>query len=392
MLMPIKYIAKEEHGRMQEIATYCFTWMHNVRDVMKKYFQDYVEEDYALGYYDDNGTLMSQVVCFPFEIYIDGVAMKMGGIGLVSSMPEERHGGKIGLLLKEWLAAMKDRGQVVSMLGPFSFEFYRKYGYEIGIEMLHYTIPVEYLKTFKGKYTMKAYEEKDLPCMNELYKKFAKAHNGCAVRDSLLWNELTLSHPWDDQYGRYTYVCYDNDNFKGYMIFSIKEGEMHVHEIVYDGKDAMDTLLSFIYSHQAQINEVNILVPMDDGIQYIMPNPRIKREIQCGMMFRVVDVKVALAMKNYSGANSGFSIKITDPAAAWNETPLKITILNGKIDIDECNTADLSCDIQTFSQIFIGYLTPSMAFSLDKLRGEYKSVIEMEKAFKKSSTFNTVGF
>lgn len=394
--MSINFISSNHKNRMREIVTYCFSIVQSAQESHRKFFEDFVKEEYSLGYFDEYGTLMAQVLCLPYEVYIDGTPMKMGGIAYVSSMPEGRHGGKIGSLLTEWQRVMRETGQYVSMLGPFSYEFYRKYGYEIGFDVLKYTIPIEHLRSFKGKYKMKGYDKKDFSALKAVYEVYAKKHNGSMRRDDRLWTEFTFKHFWDGPNTRYTYVCYDENTLKGYIIFSINsfnERKMNVLEIVYNDRETLDTLLSFIYSHQAQVGEVSISAPMDDMIQYMLPNPRVKREVGAGMMFRVVDVKAALLQKNAEGMeNCSFSIKIKDSIAPWNETPYKVSVRDGKIHVSECSNAEIECDIQAFSQLFVGYLTPSEVFRSGRLEGKSDVVKEMDKMFKKSYTLNTNPF
>jgi len=119
----IRFVDIDEYDRVQTIATYCFPWMHEASEKIASYLQRYVKPEYILGYYDQNDTLMAAVQALPFSIMLGGVAVKMGGIAMVSSMPEGRHGGRIAGLLKRWLEIMKERGQVVSMLGPFPLSF-----------------------------------------------------------------------------------------------------------------------------------------------------------------------------------------------------------------------------------------------------------------------------
>lgn len=392
--MAIKFVPVEEFDRVHAIATYCFPWMHNAKDKIKNFLQQYVKSEYILGYYDESGTLMAQVVVFPFEIYIGGKPLKMGGVALVSSMPEGRHGGRIGQLLTEWLKVMRDRGQYVSMLGPFSFEFYRKYGWELGFERVNYTVPIEHIRNFKKTGSLRVVTQEDIGALDKIYTKYALNHNGSAKRDDSLWKEFTLSHPWDDNYGRYAYIYMDEKgDEKGYIIFTIKNGRMDIYEMIYEDVSALKGLLAFIYAHQSQIGEFSWSTATDEKLHVLLPNPRVKREIHTGMMFRVVDIKEAVKSRGYGEDATGrFKIKVEDKDAPWNQLPFDISLKNGIVDVNECSDPELFCDIQTFSQIFIGYITPMEAYKLGKLTGDVRAVEQMEKVYKKSCTFNNNGF
>ncbi|MDI3312319.1 MAG: GNAT family N-acetyltransferase [Thermoanaerobacterium sp.] len=391
--MTLKFVTPQEFERIQEIATYCFPWMHNVKDAIRKYINNYINSEYILGYYDEEDSLMAQVVVFPFQIYICEKLLNMGGVALVSSMPEIRHGGKIGLLLQEWLKIMRERNQYVSMLGPFSYEFYRKYGWELAFERKTYIIPIDLLSHFKNSGSLKKAEINDIPIIDKIYTGYAKSHNGCAVRDNLLWNDFTISHPWDDNYSRYTYIYKDDmGRERGYLIYKLKEEKIEIIEMIYEDNKALKGMLNFIYAHQSQAKEVVWSTAMDDKLPLLLTNQRIRVEINPGMMFRVVDVVQALRSRGYPESGR-FSIGITDKYASWNEVTIDVDISEREVEIKECAYPQIKCDIQTFSQIFLGFITPMEAYNLGKLEAEdIEAVKEMNKIFKKSYTFNNNSF
>jgi predicted acetyltransferase len=390
--MIIKQIDPKDYDRVQEVSTYCFSWMHQIQDKLKLYLEKYVKPEYTLGLYDD-GKLMSHIVTFPYYIYIQGKSFSMGGIGLVASMPEVRHSGQILNLLKESLKIMRERGQYLSMLGPFSYEFYRKAGYEIAFQKLEYEIPIDYLKTFKSFYKIKVITVSDIPVMEGLYEEFGKSHNGCTIRDEMQWSNFILDHPWNDEFKIHSYLCKDENDIKGYIIFKIKNDEMIISEMMYSDLLALDTLLRFIYSHESQVKKVRYSSTLDDKIQYIMPNPNVPRKISSGMMFRVVDVREALRLRKYEVENDlVIKINVIDKCAPWNESPFELSIKNGCALVSECCDYDISCDIQTFSQIFIGYINAMDNFYLNRIQGSTEAILKMDKIFKKSITFNNNGF
>src|SRR5699024_12870344 len=94
--------------------------------------------------------------------------------------------GRQGLmmhLVKLALEHMRDLGQTVSFLYPFSFPFYRKFGWELISMEKHYTVPMERLKqTWDGKGYMRP-SEKNIPLLHDIYTRFARHYNGMLTRD-----------------------------------------------------------------------------------------------------------------------------------------------------------------------------------------------------------------
>lgn len=393
--MGIRLVGKEDYEQVFYLDAYCFPWLNDVRDRAKDFVLKHIPEDAILGYYDDSGMLNAMLFILPFSIYIYGSPVGMGGIASVSSMPEGRHGGKVTQLLRRSIEIMRERKEFVSMLGPFSYEFYRRYGWELGFERLNYTIPVEHFSNFTRKTGyVKPYREGDVEILDKIYSEYARKHNGCTVRDKTLWTDFVLEDPYGRDYPKYTYIWLDDgNNARGYIIYSIKNNRMTIQEMIYLDQAAKEGLFWFIFVHQSQIKEVYWSTAPDERLYLDIPNPRVKMEISPSMMFRVIDVKHALLSRGYDGdVNARFSISISDPNAEWNNKGFLIEIEDGHIDIGETESPESSCSIQTFSQIFTGYITPEEACMHRKLTGDSKTIREMGMVFKKSSTFNNNPF
>lgn len=392
--MAIRFVKRDDYERVIQLDTYCFPWLNDFKDKVRDFIDRYVPEDAILGYYDESNVLSAMLFILPFEIYIYGSIFSMGGIASVSSMPETRHGGKVAELLKTSLRVMKERGQTVSMLGPFSYEFYRKYGWELGFDRINYTIPAENLDGFKKIGNIKPFEEKYLDILNDIYTEYAKRHNCCAVRNKMLWTDFVLKDPYGRNHPRYTYIWFNNQGEpRGYIVYSIRDNRMNITEMIYLDQEAKEGLLWFLFVHQSQIKEVYWSTAPDERLHLDFPNPRIKMELSPWMMFRVIDVKGALINRRYcENIDVHFSISIYDPNAEWNNKGFAVTIKDGNIEVKEVDSGELSCTIQTFSQIFTGYVTPKEAFTRRKLLGNASTVEKIEKIFEKSYTFNNNPF
>lgn len=155
---------------------------------------------------------------------------------------------------------------------------------------------------------------------------------------------------------------------------------MNIHEMIYLDQEAKEGLLWFLFVHQSQIKEVCWSTSLDERLHLDFPNPRIKMELSPWMMFRVVDLKGALLNRSYSeDIYLQFSISISDPDAEWNNKSFSIELKDGNIEVDEVSDGELSCSIQTFSQIFTGYITPKEAFIRRRLRGNVSIVEKLER-------------
>ena len=89
-------------------------------------------EGYVLGWFH-NEHLASQIVIYPMEVNVEGEIVKMGGITGVTTYPEYAGRGLIHKLMAKCLEHMRTERQFISFLCPYSFPFYRKMGWEIGV-------------------------------------------------------------------------------------------------------------------------------------------------------------------------------------------------------------------------------------------------------------------
>src|SRR5690606_42039566 len=107
-------------------------------------FRSVFNHSNTFGIYQQN-ELESQMLVLPLEVLFHGETMSMGGISYVSSYPETRGMGNIKKLFTASLDHMNREGMVLSYLDPFSYPFYRKFGYEVAFNTASYTIDTSYM-------------------------------------------------------------------------------------------------------------------------------------------------------------------------------------------------------------------------------------------------------
>lgn len=79
----------------------------------------------------ERGTLQSQICALPFEIALNGHAVKVAGITRVSSYPEARRKGNVSRLLRHSLQQLHEEQTPIALLIPFDIGFYCRFGWEI---------------------------------------------------------------------------------------------------------------------------------------------------------------------------------------------------------------------------------------------------------------------
>jgi predicted acetyltransferase len=109
-----------------------------------------------------------------------------------------------------------------------------------------------------------------------------------------------------------------------------------------------------------------------------------------GKMARVVDVKKVLKKMTYdSNIKIDYKIKVEDPWAEWNNNVFSVAIANGKTKVDAgAKRADIVCDIGTFSQISLGFISLEEARPMGKITiNDLNKFKAIKKLFKSKNTF-----
>lgn len=356
-----------------------------------------------------NNNLAAKLHLLPFSVYIGGVPFLMGGVAGVATWPEYRRGGRVAQLLHHALRAMKDAGQVVSLLAPFSFAFYRKYGWEHCIDRKQYTIHKVDWPKFPGT-TGSVFRSDDLDALKPLYETFASRYNGMLQRSDAWWQRRAK------RWGAAIRAVYQTESgaAKGYIVYQVKQSALTIHEFVYNTEEARQGLWNFINDHDSMADKVTLIVPTNDVLPFLLPNPRITQELVPYFMARIVDVenflrqfpfvRLPLAQKASNLANTLLNIRVTDPHAPWNEGTFQVRfpvaasgdVTVGRVSVDSFDSFDstgdslldvVSMDIQTLTAVLFGYQRPSLLQQLGRISGSREAVQALEQSLPTQTPF-----
>jgi predicted acetyltransferase len=336
------------------------------------------EDDDILGIVVD-GELAAATIINSFNMFWNGKPVGMGGIGAVATWPEYRERHFIADILVESLKRMKERGQIFSLLAPFSYPFYGKYGWAYGENFQVIRIAIDDLQCFQNDgFRFKKMAEPDIEALTGLFAKCYSHYNGAVVRTPSEWR---FRFSKIAKQGEYAYGLYDaGDRLAGYMVYSIRDGVMYVSDWLYDSYPAKRAILRFALQHRAQVSHMQVKVPMGDTLLHLLKTPRQEIRVHSGMMTRVVDVKEVLAQYPYRSTNLSFTIKVSDPCASWNEAPLTVVVKEGNIGVtpvdEDPGDIDLKTDIGTFSQVLFGFIDWLEAEKQGKVEYNDKGLLE----------------
>ena len=307
------------------------------------------------GVFDSAG-LQACLLINGYHLYFgENVILPMGGIGGVACLPASRGKGYAGALLKFALERMKMDSQPISALFPFSWEFYRRYGYEwVGVQR-DTKMPTKILSTYPETENVRLLEDNEMERIKPIYEKFAKGYRACLKRPETVWKKF-CTHP--EKRFRYLYVAEFDGEIEGYVNFTLPEdgGNAHLREFVTLTPRSRRGLLGLLKRHEMQFAHFHWKAPEDDTLWGEFYHWDIETKIRPVYMGRVVDAEAALALLKPSTYFRGeFRLKLTDTYAPWNERVLRVAFGEGNVEVEETEAKpNLRMDIQAFSQLYFG--------------------------------------
>ena len=350
--------------------------------------EQHFDPDETLVVTDEGDRIHTALQIRSFLMTYHGHSVPMGGIACVASSPDTRYQGHTGRLMEATIQRMHERGMVFSALAPFNYGFYRKYGWALSYEQMHYKVEMESLNKFlKTDYTYRM--DVDHTAFMDLNNDFMAGFQGAVLHDkALLDRNLDALRAFD----QHTCMCVNPQGEpEGYCFYmKQKRGDFIVRKMVWRTVSALKALLGFIYRHNAECNKVIIIVPEHNLLTDLLDEFQGEILHKPDMMMRVVDVKQALERRNYAAdLRAQLSIHVDDPQAPWNHGTWLLTIRSGlgsamRVDQD----ADASMDIKAFTQLMLGFRSAHTLWGLERIHTASAPMIHrLDEIFPSSHTY-----
>jgi predicted acetyltransferase len=307
------------------------------------------------GVYDAAG-LQAKVVVIPYkQIFGTQFIAPMGGIGNVACLPASRGKGYAGACLRHALGYMRENGMYLSALYPFSWEFYRRLGWEwIGAQRT-YTVPTRTIATVPETENVRLIGVADRQAITSVYSAFAERYRGMAQRDERKWSSVL-----DDGSETYTYTyLYESaDGPEGYLTFQGGNREStHINEFIAITPRAQRALLGLMKRHEMQVSAFRWSAPDDDALWSNLYHNDIETRIEPVVQARIVDIVQAFtALKPPVALTGEVVLKVRDETAPWNSGSWRVAAASGAVEVKEARSEpDIECDIQAITQAYYGY-------------------------------------
>lgn len=371
--MTVKKLEGEERFEAHKLFVYCFHQrLDNIENEREKQEAE-TQEDW--GAFDDNNKLMARIINNHYDFYLDGQAVKTGGIGGVATYPEYRETGAIREIFKALLLEAYKNGEVLSALFPFNHKFYRKFGYEVVPFRNEYKMHPNVLKDYHSLATEEKCEVRRWQAGDgvmdflNVYEKFASGFNLSALRtEEMMKEHLKFEKEYIDR--KFSYIFSRDGVPLAYLIFkdefNPQAAALKVEECAWTCRAGFNSILNFLARFSADYG--SIVLPLPKGIDLLKiihaPNAyEIEKHTCQHFMVRVMNV-LKLFEVIQKPADCDFTIKVEDDLIKENNITLrvmadKVEILSGegaKVDTGLTNVSksDIELDIRALSQLAVG--------------------------------------
>lgn len=365
-----------------------FAFQYELSEVKFEKKKEEAQRHIIWGWMKDNEQIAAKLHLIRLSCYINGEPFEMGGISSVATWPEYRRQGAVKQLLHHALKYMRENGQTISFLHPFSFAFYRKYGWEHFVSEKAYDIPIKNLKrTWEGKGYVRRASDGDTELLHTVYTEYAKNYNGTLVRDEKWWKQRVLN----DNY--HIAVAYNEGNdAEGYIIYYVKKNVLYVVEITNTSLNGKKLLLAFIANHDSMVERVEMIVPENDNLPLLVDEPKFEQQINPYFMARIVDVFAFLKHYPFLKADiTAVTLKVADDFLPENSGVYQLSQIGKDTNVtfmrhqDKQNAVHVS--IHYLTTMLLSYESPMELYNAGLIEGKREHVEQLEKVIPKRQTF-----
>lgn len=332
-----------------------------VTDKSKDQFEKY--EHWSV--YDDNAaSIMASGSVKTLQSRYCGNLIGTLAIGGLNTSPEYRRRGCVRLLMEEAFNQAPERGWVVSMLHPFSFSYYRKFGYEKIADHRILEFPMTALDYFTRWPDLKLLNSEER--LNDallIYEKFAKNRN-------IMFRRYDGRHYKLAQEGeRMTYIWYDSQGSpastitleveKYFSINRMASVNLNVYEMAFTNPESLTALFGFMRMYEGELETVKIHnCAMSPEIELFLRNySQIKYTLVPDIMGRILNVPEMLKANTYPEEHGHFILKVED-SLNFTRGAYEVEYANRAAEvkkIDDTGNEDICAQMPALTRILYGY-------------------------------------
>ena len=233
-----------------------------------------------------------------------------------------RRGGCVREMIGKMHEYAAENGCVLGLLHPFSFAFYRKFGYERVSDHIIAGFPTSAIDFVPRQCLLVPYDDEKLPDMLKTYNEFSRGRNLLLPR---------TDNSFDTGGGRQTYIYSGGGEPAGYVVLSgtkslyvnhYTDTVLTVKELAYTSPDALRAIFSFLRMFEGEYDRIELY----DCNLYREAEMMLKHgmhtdyKIIPDVMGRVLNTKKLLLAHAYPDEPGEFTVCVKDALPTVNGT------------------------------------------------------------------------
>jgi predicted acetyltransferase len=319
-----------------------------------------------------NGSLVSCLTLVRTHLWLRGAAVPMGGLRHVATHPDHQNQGYASALIRDTLRDLREDGAPVSVLFPFSFRYYRKFGYELGGNHCQFWCRPNCIPAFAERTFGRPAAPEDLPALTRLHHQRTHAAHCGLPRSPERWSQILANrkvwvHAGEADPTGYLVLEEARDNYGGRLLRLLDAYAAHpeawrgllghlaraaVDSVEWDASAADLTASGLLRS----------TAPLREGFK-----PRGIATVRPVFQLRITDLPALLeriAPSLPAGAPR-LALRARDEVLPENARPVTLAPAPEGVVARPARPTDpyLEADIRILTQILAGYMAPAEAVS-----------------------------
>ena len=312
----------------------------------------------------DNNEIASRAQIATVDSYFSGKLLKSMTIGAIATEPMYRRKGHVRSIFEEAFDMQEENNWALSFLHPFSFSYYRTFGYEKVADQLILEFPMSLLKDIGRNTNVQLLKgQENLEDALYVYNLFASKRN-------IVFHRYDGKHFFTspNKESGSTYICYDkNGKANAYVslgvenCFKVNRMEsinLNVYELAFINLEGLYNILGFIRIFEGENETVKIhncaMIPELDLA--LGEYSQVKYNRYPDLMARILDLEKVFNSHEYPMGKGHFTVSVEGQAYGLEFEKSKVSCR--KLDTLD---VDLEIDIPSLTQLMYGY----KAYNLD---------------------------
>ncbi|WP_125607048.1 GNAT family N-acetyltransferase [Lapidilactobacillus bayanensis] len=328
---------------------------------------------------DAQGHVKSAIMVTYLPTNWHGQEYQMGGVGYVASYPEFGGHGAITLLMQKATEQMLADHVILSYLAPFSYTFYRRFGFEEVFDRLHYEVRAadfpRVSKQVTGSVERGNFTD-NLDQMAQIYQQNEQSQNGGLIRHSW-WQQYRYSkHPNFE-----VALSYDDEHqLDGYLIYQRISGQQfEMVELMPNSFGSFQRLLSFVGKHAGVYPKFVYTSANQTPYNDLMPEAyHVQTTLEPYMMARINNWQLLVENWHFTAdLKQPLIIEIKDQFIPENNGKWQLSIVDGRGQLRHSSEldADLIADTRQLAKAFLGYRTLAQLVQTGNCQIESQAVL-----------------